>query len=63
MGLILGIIGIIITILLSLCIAFANGMSDAPSQKGISILPGFIIGMLISISLIITHYYPIHFSW
>lgn len=61
MGLVLGIIAAVCTVLYVLVIAYANGMSDAPSQSGLSILPGLIIGSLISGVLILTHY--VHISW
>lgn len=61
MGLILGIILIVLGFIGSLFIGFANGMSDAPSQGGISIWPWFIGCCTIGAILIFTHYHSI--SW
>lgn len=61
MGLILGIIIIIIGFIGSLFIGYANGMSDAPSQDGISIWPWLIGCCLLGAILIFTHYHSI--SW
>lgn len=61
MGLILGIIAIVVTLAGVVLIVFANGMSDAPSQSGISIWPWFLGGVAVSALLIGTHYF--HISW
>ena len=60
MGLILGIIVAVGTILLALLIVFANGMSDAPQQDGISPIPVLIGGFVLAAVLIVTHYVPLH---
>lgn len=60
MGLILGIIVIVLTVLATLITLFANGMSDAPSQAGISVAPILIVGFGLAALLIVTHYVPIH---
>ena len=61
MGLILAIIVAIGTVLITVLIVFADGMSDAPSQNGISIWPTLLIGFGIAALLAASHFF--HFSW
>ena len=61
MGLALGIIVLVLTALAIVLIIGANGMSDAPSQDGISPLPLAIGGVVIGLLLIGSHY--MHVSW
>lgn len=61
MGLVLGIISIVVTIAITVLIMFGNGMSDAPTQPGISVWPTLIGGGLISAGLILSHY--MHMTW
>lgn len=60
MGLILGILAAIATLLMALLISLANGMSDAPSVQGTPVWPTLVIGGLISAVLILTHFFPLH---
>ena len=60
MGLALAITVAVVTVVLSVLIVFANGMSDAPSVQGISPWPTFCTGMFIAAVLAVTHYVPIH---
>lgn len=61
MGLILGIIAAVITLAGAVLIMFANGMSDAPSQQGISPWPWLVGGAMVSGLLIGSHY--THMTW
>lgn len=56
--------GIIFFITLLICILaiFANGMSDAPSQSGISVWPAFIGGTLLSAIVLASHWLT-HIGW
>lgn len=62
MGLIIGIIIIILGLLGSFIIFFANGMASAPSaSNAISIWPWLISCLVIGGAFIFTHYH--HISW
>lgn len=61
MGLVIGIIIIILGLLGTVVIFYANGMSDAPSQNSISIWPWLIGCLCVGGLLIFTHYH--HISW
>lgn len=61
MGLILGIIAIVFTLVGTVLIMFTNGMSDAPSAQGISPWLWLVSGGLISAALIASHY--MHMTW
>lgn len=59
MGLILGIVVAVATILIAGLTVFANGMSDAPSMQDISPVPTLIVGGLIAGVLILSHFYVV----
>jgi hypothetical protein len=50
------------TLLYCLLIMWADSMSDAPSEDGISVLTPFLIGMIITVVLVISHWSP-HIPW
>lgn len=56
--------GIVILITLAICalIILANGMSDALSQNGISIVGPLFTGLAISFLISASHWLP-HISW
>lgn len=61
MGLILAVIAFFATLVVAFLQAFANGMSDAPSQEGLSLWPTFVVGWGLAALLAASHYF--HFSW
>lgn len=50
-----------VTVVMVCAIAFADGMSDAPSEEGISVWPTLIVGFGLAGVLIGTHF--LHISW
>lgn len=61
MGLILAIVAAVCTVLWTVLVIGANMMSDAPSQSGVSIWPGLVIGFGITGVLVVTHFHS--FAW
>lgn len=59
--LILAIIALIFSIVLFFILALANGMSDAPSQAGISLAPAVVV-FVISIGLFILWWSGFHLN-
>jgi hypothetical protein len=51
-----------VTVLATVAIIFADGMSDAPSVQGISPWPTLIGGSVISAMIAATHWMP-HIGW
>lgn len=59
MGIILGIIAFLVTILLAGLQLLATGMSDAPSMEQTPVWPTFLVGFGLSFLLIGSHFFPI----
>lgn len=56
MGLIMAGVVIILTLVWTILVFMANGMSDAPSMNDMSAFPGIIIGLTIAAILVAVHY-------
>lgn len=52
---------VVVTLGIAAFIGFANGMSDAPTERGTSVLPTLITGAVIAALLVASHFIPL--SW
>lgn len=62
MMLFLAIVATLGTIIATLLVTFANGMSDAPTERGVSYW-GSLLGIVCSAGLWLCWWYGVHPSW
>lgn len=58
---ILAVIVLVITVLISLAVAFGNSMSDAPTVQGTRIWPIMLIGCIAAAMIAASHF--VHWTW